>query len=371
MMEEINSIISEERLKSEVDRYFPFYDFRVERDGFIFFCKIEREEDIEYRFDSLKQNLSRYDLLPLIRKEGGEYILYVFPARKRKRKVSTAVNLILLIATLITTSLTGSLLLTDRISLLEKGAIEDVLKPENLLNGFVLFSLPLLTILGVHEMAHYYASRKHNIKTSLPFFLPVPPVFGFNIGTFGALISSREPIHDRKALFDVGFSGPVAGFVVAIPITIYGIMNSQVVPFESVKNQVMLGSFPLFEILCRLLLDISRDQTVLLHPTAFAGWVGLLVTSVNLFPIGQLDGGHIARAVLGEKQRYLGWAATIFLLFTGWFAFALVVALLFGVYHPPPLNDISKVDAKRKILFVVAMIILVLCFPIFPVYVPS
>jgi membrane-associated protease RseP (regulator of RpoE activity) len=130
-----------------------------------------------------------------------------------------------------------------------------------------------------------------------------------------------------------------------------------------------MGSFPLFEILCRLLLSISSNQTVILHPTAFAGWVGLMVTSVNLFPIGQLDGGHIARAVLGDKQRYLGMAATIFLLFTGWFIFAILIALLFGVRHPPPLNDISKVDAKRKMLFLVSMVILILCFPIFPVYI--
>ena len=360
-----------ERIKSEVERYFPFYDSRVEEDGLIFFCNIDREEDIEYKFALLRENLSRYNFIPLIRKEGGEYILYIFPAKVKKKGTSTVVNLALLIATLITTTLTGSLLMSDKMSLLEAGAIEEITKFENLLNGFIQFSLPLLTILGVHEMAHYFASRKHNIKTSLPFFIPVPPVFGFNIGTFGALISSREPIHNRKALFDIGFSGPIAGFMVAIPIVIYGIMNSEIVPMENVKGKIVLGSFLLFEILSRLILNVPPHHTIMLHPTAFAGWVGLVITSVNLLPIGQLDGGHIARAVLGDKQRHLGWIAVITLLFTGWFAFALIIALLFGVNHPPPLNDISKVDTKRKILFGVAMIILILCFSAYPVYLSS
>ncbi|KAA0007513.1 MAG: site-2 protease family protein [Thermoplasmata archaeon] len=361
-----------ERIKSEVERYFPFYDSRVEEDGLIFFCNIDREEDIEYKFALLRENLSRYNFIPLIRKEGGEYILYIFPAKVKKKGTSTVVNLALLIATLITTTLTGSLLMSDKMSLLEAGAIEEITKFENLLNGFIQFSLPLLTILGVHEMAHYFASRKHNIKTSLPFFIPVPPIFGFNIGTFGALISSREPIHNRKALFDIGFSGPIAGFMVAIPIVIYGIMNSEIVPKESASGKIVLGSFLLFDILTRLILNISTYQyTIILHPAAFAGWVGLVITSVNLLPIGQLDGGHIARAVLGDKQRHLGWIAVITLLFTGWFAFALIIALLFGVNHPPPLNDISKVDTKRKILFGVAMIILILCFSAYPVYLSS
>lgn len=357
-----------EKIRAEVERYFQVYEYKLDREGMVFFCKRESEEDIDYRFDLLRDSLSRYDFLPLLRKEGGEYLLFIFPAKIRRKGIPTSVNLILLIATIITTTLTGSLLVSGKISLLEGGAIEEVLKPENLINGFMLFSLPLLTILGIHEMAHYYTSMRHNVRASLPFFIPVPPVLGFNIGTFGALISSKDPIHNRKALFDIGFSGPIAGFVVAIPITIYGIMQSQVVSIESVKGEISLGSFILFDILAKVLKGISANETLLLHPTAFAGWVGLLVTAVNLFPVGQLDGGHVARAVLGEKQRQFGWISTIILLFTGWFAFALLVALLFGVQHPPPLNDVSKVDAKRKALFVVAMIILILCFPPFPIY---
>lgn len=359
-----------ERIKSEVERYFPFYESRMEKNGIVFFCSIDREEDIEYKFDLLRESLSRYNLIPLIRKEGGEYILYIFPTEMKRKGTSTAVNLALLVATLITTTLTGSLLVSDKVSLFESGAIEEMLRFENLLKGFIQFSLPLLTILGVHEMAHYFASRRHNIRTSLPFFIPVPPIFGFNIGTFGALISSREPIHNRKALFDIGFSGPIAGFAVAIPVAIYGIMNSEIVPKESASGKIILGGFLLLEILSRLILNVSlQHYSVILHPTAFAGWVGMVITSVNLLPIGQLDGGHMARAVLGDKQRHIGWIAVIALLFTGWFAFALIVALLFGVNHPPPLNDISKVDTKRKILFIVAMIILILCFSPYPVYI--
>ncbi|HDO19527.1 MAG TPA: hypothetical protein ENG74_02245, partial [Thermoplasmatales archaeon] len=165
---------------------------------------------------------------------------------------------------------------------------------------------------------------------------------------------------------------------------------SDVVPFESVHGGRVLGSSLLFELMCRYMpsihslkmmsvdvskglmygyiLPISPDHGVILHPTAFAGWVGLLVTAVNLFPAGQLDGGHIARAILKEKQRYLGWFSVIFLLFTGWWFFSLLVVMVIGVAHPPPLNDLSDIDTKRKLLFVVGIIMLIMCFVPFPIY---
>lgn len=355
-----------ERIKLDVSRYFPFYDFRVGTDGIAFFCNI-REDSLEEDFDRLRQSLSYYGYVPIIRREGGEYVLYVVKG-KRKRETPIFLNVALLIGAIVTTTLTGSLLVCNKMSIWEPGAISEMLKMKNLLEGFLQFSLPLLAILGVHEMAHYYTSLYHGVRASLPFFIPVPPVLNLNIGTFGALISSRDPIPNRKALFDIGLSGPLAGFLVAVPISIYGILNSIPVPKEEVTDHLLLQPPILFQLIISLMGHLSPDQAILLHPTAFAGWVGLIVTAVNLFPIGQLDGGHITRAVLGENQRYVGWFSVIFLLFTGWFFFAILIALMTGVYHPPPLNDLSGIDTKRKILFVVAIMVLLLCFTPFPVY---
>lgn len=353
-----------ERLKTDVSRYFPFYDLKILDDGIAFFCRI-REETLDEDFEVLREALSSYGFIPILRREGGEHLIYVIKA-KEKREVPVWVNIFLLLAAILTTTLTGSLLVSNRTNLWELGALKDMLDPKNLLDGFFLFSLPLLTILGVHEMSHYYASRYHGVRTSLPFFIPVPPIFKFNIGTFGAVISSRDPIPNRKALFDIGLSGPLAGFLVAIPISVYGLIKSIPVPPGSVPSETILQPPPLFTIIS-LLLNIPIDYRIILHPTAFAGWVGLIVTAVNLFPIGQLDGGHVTRAIFGENQRYIGWFSLILLLFTGWFFFAILIALLAGVYHPPPLNDLTPVDLKRKVLFILAVIILILCFTPFPV----
>jgi len=357
-----------ERIKSWVGLYFPFYDVRVNREAITFLCRVD-EESLEEKFESLRNLLSTHGYIPIIRKERGETLIHVVSKRRRK-PLPTYVNFILLAATLITTILTGALLVSDRSTIWETGGIDAILNPDNLVNGFLLFSLPLLTILGVHEMAHYYTSKFHNIKTSLPFFIPIPPIMpSLNIGTIGALISSREPLSNRKTLFDVGISGPLAGFIVAIPITIIGIANSSITPLESLNGEgYALGESLLFYLLCKLILGITPDYAVDLNPVAFAGWVGLLVTAINLFPVGQLDGGHITRAVLGEKQKYAGWASVFLLIFTSWWFFALFILLVLGVYHPPPLNDISPLDIKRKILFFLALLILVFCFVPFPIH---
>jgi membrane-associated protease RseP (regulator of RpoE activity) len=174
---------------------------------------------------------------------------------------------------------------------------------------------------------------------------------------------------DKKALFDVGISGPLAGFIVAVPVTIIGIITSDVVSVSSITTgETVLGTSLLFYILSTLFVDLPTNFALDLNAVAFAGWIGLLITSINLLPAGQLDGGHIFRAVLGEKQKYAGWIAVIIMVFTGWWFFALIIILLIGMVHPPPLNDNTGLDLKRKILFFVAVGILILCFIPFPIY---
>ena len=356
-----------ELLKSEVGQRFPFYDMKYNVHTMAFFCRID-EETLDENFDSLRLSLSDKGYIPMLRYVKGEHIIYVIRKSKKKEK-PIWINISLLIATIITTSLTGSILHMGYNDIWNIPRIMDVFMPENLFNGILLFAFPLMSILFVHEMGHYFTSKKHGIATSLPFFIPIPPIMpSFNIGTFGALISSRDPMPNRKALFDVGISGPIAGFIVAVPVTIIGIMYSHPAPLmEPASGEIILGGSILFTYLSTYILNIPLGTPIDLSLIAFAGWVGLLITSINLLPAGQLDGGHIFRAFLGEKQKWAGWIAVMIMIFTGWFFFAIIIMFMMGMQHPPPLNDATPLDMRRKLLFFIAIIILVLCYIPYPI----
>jgi Zn-dependent protease len=357
-----------ELLKREVGQRFPFYEMKCNLNSAAFFCRIDKES-LERNFDSLRKSLTAKGYVPMLRYEKGEHIIYVMKKPKRKER-SVWVNITLLIATVITTVLTGSMLHMEHFEIWNMPNVMNIFNIENLFYGGMLFAFPLMSILFVHEMGHYFTSKKHGIKTSLPFFIPIPPILpSFNIGTFGALISSSDPMPNKKALFDVGISGPLAGFLVAIPVTILGIKLSTPSSLtEPVSGEIMLGGSILFSFLSSAILNISYETPINLSLTAFAGWVGLLITSINLLPAGQLDGGHIFRAVLGKKQKYAGWIAVFIMIFTGWTFFAIIIVFMMGMMHPPPLNDDTDLDIKRKLLFFVALIILVTCFIPFPIY---
>ncbi|UCD13152.1 MAG: site-2 protease family protein [Thermoplasmatales archaeon] len=358
-----------ELLKKEVGQRFPFYDVKFDVKTAAFFCRID-EETLEEKFDSLRISLFEKGHIPMLRHEKGEHIIYIIKKIKRKEK-SVWINISLLIATIITASLTGSILYMGHFDIWSIPTVMDIFKAENLFNGILLFSFPLMSILFVHEMGHYFISKKHGIRASLPFFMPIPPILPrFNIGTFGALISSRDPMPNKKALFDVGISGPLSGFIVALPVTAIGILNSTPATItEPAPGEIMLGGSLLFTFLSTALLNIPVGTAINLSLTAFAGWVGLLITSINLLPAGQLDGGHIFRAFLGEKQKYAGWIAVFIMIFTGWWFFAIIIVFMMGMMHPPPLNDITKLDTKRKLYFLIALAILVLCYIPYPIYV--
>jgi len=358
-----------ELLKREIGRHFPFYDIKYNINTAAFFCRID-EETLEEKFDSLRRSLIEKGYIPMLRYEKGEHIIYVIQKPERKEK-PIWINILLLIATIITTILTGSILYMGYYDIWSISNIMDMFNIGNLFNGTILFALPLMSILFVHEMGHYFISKKHGISTSLPFFIPIPPILpDFNIGTFGALISSREPMPNKKALFDVGIAGPLAGFLVALPVTIIGIATSEIVKIDPSSTQPILGSSILFMWISNLIHGIHQGFGLNLSLIAFAGWVGLLITSINLLPAGQLDGGHIFRAVFGEKQKYAGWIAVFIMIFTGWWFFAILIVFMMGMMHPPPLNDATKLDTKRKTLFFVALTILILCFIPYPIYIP-
>ena len=362
------STFSVEQLQREIALRFPFYDMKVTPRAVIFYCNIDTES-LEIKFEDLRKSLSSLGYIPMLRKEDEKDIIYVIKKHTRKER-PIVFNIILFCATLLTTIITGSLLHMGYGDLQSVPNLWNVFSPVHLFWGTVLFSFPLMSILFIHEMGHYFASKKHDLHTSFPFFIPIPPILpNFNIGTLGALISSHDPMPDKKALFDVGISGPIAGFIIAVPVTIIGIATSNIITMDTVATgEIGLGSSILFSLLSQVLLDVPSNAAVDLNPIAFAGWIGLLITSINLLPAGQLDGGHIFRAVFGEKQKYAGWIAVFIMIVTGWLFFAFIIIVLIGMEHPPPLNDNTALDNKRKLLFFAALAILIVCYIPYPIF---
>jgi membrane-associated protease RseP (regulator of RpoE activity) len=259
-------------------------------------------------------------------------------------------NLVLFLATLGTTLFVGAIM---------DGA-DPLTHPLALLYG-VPFSASLLLILGCHELGHYLTARAYGVQVSLPYFvpLPLPP-----LGTMGAIIRMRSPIPSRKVLFDIGIAGPLAGLAVALPVLALGLAFSPVQPLSGLVFQE--GNSLAYLFLKWLVKGpIPHGSDVMLHPMALAGWLGLFVTALNLMPLSQLDGGHIAYAALGRGFRkavwiFLGVLVALFLVsrWEGWLVWvALAVAL--GLRHPPPLDDLTPLDRPRRRLAVLALALLV------------
>jgi membrane-associated protease RseP (regulator of RpoE activity) len=236
-------------------------------------------------------------------------------------------------------------------------------------------AIPLLAILVTHELGHYVAARIHRVPASLPYFIPLPLVSPF--GTMGAVISMRERIRSRNALLDIGAAGPLAGMAVAIPVLVIGLAHSEVKPLT--EHGWMEGQCLLYLLLKRLVCGpIAAGHDVFLTPTAFAGWAGLLVTALNLLPIGQLDGGHVAYALLGERQHRvavgLHWSLLAVLAYNLWAFRELAPGMVWGVWfvllyalrrmsggnHPP--TEPGPLSPGRRVVAVVCLLLFVALF---------
>ena len=230
------------------------------------------------------------------------------------------------------------------------------------------FSLPLMAILLTHEAGHYIACRIHRLDATLPFFLPIP----FGIGTLGAFIRIRTPLASKRELFDVGASGPLAGFVVAIPVLFAGMSLSHIDRLPPPGSYLSFGEPLLFRAAELLLFPgLAHGGDLTLHPMGFAAWFGLLVTALNLLPFGQLDGGHITYAMFGRFQRRWSWVLLIGLavmgsLWIGWWLW-LAVAVFMGVRHPWIPDEAASLDRRRTILGWVCIAVFLLCFTPVPV----
>ena len=271
-------------------------------------------------------------------------------------KPRIAVNIILFLLTVFTTLLAGAI----------QEGVNPLKNPEGIIKG-IPFSFTLIGILLAHELGHYLIARKYGMNVTLPYFIPAPPYPPLPIGTFGAIIKMRSPVRDRRMLLDVGATGPLVGVAVSIPFLILGLRLSEV---RLIQGQVgmTLGSSLLLSLLSWLVVGpIPKGYDIAIHPVGFAGWLGLLVTSLNLLPIGQLDGGHVAYALLGERQNIISkyvFLAILALAIFGWPGWLLWGLLLFimGFRHPPPMDWWVPLDRKRKIIGWLTLAVFILTF---------
>ncbi len=358
----IDSFYIDEIIKEAVTRVFDIVEWgKVDADGpWVFVGKFQGnpEDGIEL----LNEIFRPLKLMVAVRRtKDGLYKIIISKAPPVPRQ-NIWVNVLLFFLTLLSTFFVGSFMVLTH-------------TPHNL-GQFLLgykFAVPLLLILGIHELGHYYLARKHGVYSTLPYFIPFPLNM---VGTLGAFIKLQSPIPSRKALLDIGIAGPIAGLIVAIPVTIIGLMHSIVVPLSSLTGNASPIEFgePLLFLGLRYIIlgaESFKDSAVLLTPTAFAGWVGFFVTSLNLLPVGQLDGGHILYAVFGKKHLTISRIVVLILIilgvkWVGWLIWAILLIVL-GISHPEPLDEVTPLDGKRKALAALALVMLILTFVPVPI----
>ena len=233
------------------------------------------------------------------------------------------------------------------------------------------FALTLLTILLAHELGHFFACRRHHIHSSYPFFIPFPSL----IGTFGAFILMRSPIRTNRSLFDVGASGPLVGFVFAVPALLYGILHAKFISTPYPQTQLAFGNPLLLHALSAMLYPNVPVTNLLIDPIGRAAWVGLFATSLNLLPAGQLDGGHILRSISPRAHYVVSWLLPIALIFLGYvgqsFLWYVWAALLLGIkfLRVAPIYDPEELDPSRRFGAFLALMVFVLSFMPMPILV--
>jgi membrane-associated protease RseP (regulator of RpoE activity) len=282
-------------------------------------------------------------------------------------------HVLLLLATLVTTTLTGA-------GHHEGYLLDFVARPlvftswqQLVLAGLLYYALPVMAILGAHEAGHYLACRYYRVDATLPYFLPLP--LGLT-GTLGAFIRIRSPIRTKRALFDIAVAGPIAGFLVLVPLLLVGLHASRVVRLPGDFVGFELGEPLLFQAAARVIKGPVPDGYSLnLHPMAMAAWFGMLMTAINLFPFGQLDGGHVSYAVLGRRSYVVTLvclAVAVGLAFSAqsWIVWAVLLAvmlLVLGPHHPPVLDEHVPLSRGRLVVALIVIAIFVACFTPVPI----
>jgi len=304
---------------------------------------------------------------------------YVMPPSPRPVPVTR--HVVLFVLTFITTTLVGAEFYASFLTGLDSHTASKLPSFPWLMVGGLWFSVGVLAILGIHEFGHYFACKYYRVDASLPYFLPMPLPF-LMPGTLGAVIRIRQPIASKLQFFDIGIAGPIAGFVVAVPILLLGMSLSNVVTLPPDFDGTNFNDPLLFQFVARLFFpSIPAGQTINLHPAGWAAWWGLLATALNLCPVGQLDGGHVSYAVFGRKSSLitLGVAACLIGLtsyslvvlhtpsYLMWTVLLIIMLFVMGPHHPRTLDEDRPLDRRRLWLAAIAAVMLIVSFTPIPI----
>lgn len=329
---------------------------------------VKLQEDSKEAFLRLTRRMNSLSLIPVLRRREEKVVLKAYPKPPTKPSRND-INVYLFLATL------GTVLISGYFQSMSFYSEMGIGSPSLNIVGALTFAGAVIAILGSHEMGHKLTADKREVEATYPYFIPGPPP----LGTFGAVIQQKSLPPNRDALFDIGVAGPLMSFLLSIVFTILGIIFSSYTWIEKGSPTLPVPIlFTLIGLVFRPLGAVPSvptepwkylpDPGISLHPVAFAGWVGMLVTMLNLVPTGMFDGGHVARSIVGRKaHRVLSYLGIILLLII-WYPMA-IIALFFSMYrHPGPLDDVSKVTKRRKLVSLSLIAIFVLCVPYPPMF---
>jgi membrane-associated protease RseP (regulator of RpoE activity) len=371
-------LVTEERLRRNVEDILVVRERQI-RGGVIVF-RGDLTMEPRRALDVLIERFRPLGYTPFVREDAGAVAVQAWPLADTALPRRTAMNLLLFVVTCLSTLAAG-------LSFAGSPTF-DALRSSDSAARFLAgapFAMTLMAILGVHELGHYFTARYYRAVVSLPYFIPAPVGFG----TLGAIILMRSPARDRNSLFDIAAAGPLAGLAVAFPAIVVGLAWSNVVPAPPEGYAAFGNSLLTWALAYVRFGPIPPGYMLFTHPMADAAWAGFLVTALNLFPVGQLDGGRIAYALFGRHHRAIGKATVAALLLFGvgaflwslastdgdvvlavvsslnWFVWAGLISLLVGFHHTPPLDDLSPISPGRRVVGVVCLLLLVLMLPPF------
>jgi membrane-associated protease RseP (regulator of RpoE activity) len=330
---------------------------------------IKTEPNFNQKLIRLRAKVRDKDLEVLLKQNEELQIQLIPRIAHPPHQVIVNYSLPLFILTIITVTISGYFIAGNYLTLL------NILGRDSTIDGTsaqltmtIAYTVSIIATLGVHELGHVLACRIHGIEASMPVFLPGIPLF--TLGTFGAVIRQKSPTINRNQLFDIGFMGPILGFILSLIISIWGYSLS--LPLSRADYQLLTlslgeGDFVvlpfIFQALHGFIFPNANSFSHILHPIAFAGWLTTLLTFLNIFPIGQLDGGHIAWALFGPKwHRRISYIMIPVMILTGWWSMAILILVFLRQGHPGTLNEITGVSRTRKLLSILVIVIFLTCF---------
>jgi membrane-associated protease RseP (regulator of RpoE activity) len=349
-----------EKLTATVSEEFQIEEALIEHNIPTYYLK--QPQETKQAFIRLLKKLEAMNLVAILRRVDRRIVLKLVPKPPAKPS-KVLVNWLLFFATIGTTFLTGYIL---------SKSLKDIGGAIDPLVGGAAFTIAIMAVFGTHEMGHKLTANKEGIEATPPYFIPGPPPNLGGFGTFGAVIMQKSLPPNKDSLFDVGASGPLVGFIVATIVAAVGItMAIPIYPTPPPEKFTILPTPLIMILISRLMLNfgiisLPSSGGLFMHPVEFAGWVGMLVTVLNLFPAAMLDGGHVARSLAGEKTRIALTMLSIFLMIlSGFWLMAMFVLFMAMQRHPGPLDDVSSLSKSRKLLAVILIAIFVLSFPLF------